>query len=66
MTAAHQELNAKRGAMSVPQLQQRRESARQKLLPAQVKGFMEGGVAALVAGVCTHPLDLIKVRMQVS
>jgi solute carrier family 25 oxoglutarate transporter 11 len=29
-----------------------------------VKGFVEGGVASIVAGVSTHPLDLIKVRMQ--
>ncbi|KAK6940237.1 Mitochondrial substrate/solute carrier [Dillenia turbinata] len=29
-----------------------------------VKGFVEGGIAAVVAGSTTHPLDLIKVRMQ--
>lgn len=29
-----------------------------------VKGFVEGGVASIVAGCTTHPLDLIKVRMQ--
>ncbi|XP_031498603.1 mitochondrial uncoupling protein 4 [Nymphaea colorata] len=29
-----------------------------------VKSFVEGGIAAVVAGVSTHPLDLIKVRMQ--
>ncbi|KAK6938081.1 Mitochondrial substrate/solute carrier [Dillenia turbinata] len=29
-----------------------------------VKGFVEGGIAAIVAGSTTHPLDLIKVRMQ--
>ncbi|KAK7311709.1 hypothetical protein RJT34_10015 [Clitoria ternatea] len=29
-----------------------------------VKGFFEGGVASIVAGCTTHPLDLIKVRMQ--
>ncbi|XP_040383741.1 mitochondrial uncoupling protein 5-like [Oryza brachyantha] len=29
-----------------------------------LKGFMEGGGASVVAGSCTHPLDLIKVRMQ--
>ncbi|KAL5558520.1 hypothetical protein UlMin_034731 [Ulmus minor] len=29
-----------------------------------VKGFVEGGIASIVAGVSTHPLDLIKVRMQ--
>ncbi|CAI5956563.1 unnamed protein product [Closterium sp. NIES-64] len=28
------------------------------------KGFVEGGVASMVAGVATHPLDLLKVRMQ--
>lgn len=28
------------------------------------KGFVEGGIAAVVAGSSTHPLDLIKVRMQ--
>lgn len=28
------------------------------------KGFVEGGLAAVVAGCATHPLDLIKVRMQ--
>lgn len=28
------------------------------------KGFVEGGIAAVVAGCATHPLDLIKVRMQ--
>eukprot|EP00249_Psilotum_nudum_P009766 c22140_g1_i1 orf=522-1436(+) len=28
------------------------------------KGFVEGGVASVVAGSVTHPLDLIKVRMQ--
>ncbi|KAJ4851206.1 Mitochondrial uncoupling protein 5 [Turnera subulata] len=29
-----------------------------------LKGFVEGGVASIVAGATTHPLDLIKVRMQ--
>jgi solute carrier family 25 oxoglutarate transporter 11 len=29
-----------------------------------VKGFLEGGIASVVAGCSTHPLDLIKVRMQ--
>ena len=29
-----------------------------------VKGFVEGGIASIVAGCNTHPLDLIKVRMQ--
>ncbi|XP_057783863.1 mitochondrial uncoupling protein 5-like [Salvia miltiorrhiza] len=29
-----------------------------------LKGFEEGGVASIVAGCSTHPLDLIKVRMQ--
>lgn len=29
-----------------------------------LKGFVEGGAACVVAGSCTHPLDLIKVRMQ--
>ncbi|PSR99829.1 Mitochondrial uncoupling protein [Actinidia chinensis var. chinensis] len=29
-----------------------------------VKGFVEGGIASIVAGCSTHPLDLIKVRMQ--
>ncbi|KAL7094465.1 hypothetical protein ACP275_11G105200 [Erythranthe tilingii] len=29
-----------------------------------VKGFVEGGTASIVAGCSTHPLDLIKVRMQ--
>ncbi|KAF9682476.1 hypothetical protein SADUNF_Sadunf05G0112900 [Salix dunnii] len=29
-----------------------------------VKGFVEGGIASIVAGSSTHPLDLIKVRMQ--
>ncbi|KAF7129556.1 hypothetical protein RHSIM_Rhsim10G0172000 [Rhododendron simsii] len=29
-----------------------------------LKGFVEGGIASIVAGVTTHPLDLIKVRMQ--
>ncbi|XP_010520776.1 PREDICTED: mitochondrial uncoupling protein 6-like [Tarenaya hassleriana] len=28
------------------------------------KAFLEGGIAAVIAGVITHPLDLIKVRMQ--
>lgn len=28
------------------------------------KGFLEGGIASIVAGCSTHPLDLIKVRMQ--
>ncbi|KAL8233256.1 hypothetical protein R6Q57_003034 [Mikania cordata] len=28
------------------------------------KGFVEGGIASIVAGWSTHPLDLIKVRMQ--
>ncbi|EEF48606.1 mitochondrial uncoupling protein 5 [Ricinus communis] len=28
------------------------------------KSFVEGGVASIVAGCSTHPLDLIKVRMQ--
>ncbi|WCJ18825.1 dicarboxylate carrier 2 [Euphorbia peplus] len=31
-----------------------------------VKGFVEGGIASIVAGVSTHPLDLIKVRMQLN
>ncbi|KAF0913282.1 hypothetical protein E2562_021934 [Oryza meyeriana var. granulata] len=30
----------------------------------RLKGFVEGGAASVVAGSCTHPLDLIKVRMQ--
>ncbi|GLU20544.1 hypothetical protein SLE2022_367370 [Rubroshorea leprosula] len=29
-----------------------------------IKGFVEGGIASIVAGCTTHPLDLIKVRMQ--
>lgn len=29
-----------------------------------VKGFVEGGVASIVAGCSTHPMDLVKVRMQ--
>eukprot|EP00250_Pteridium_aquilinum_P021693 c25197_g1_i1 orf=48-1022(-) len=29
-----------------------------------IKGFVEGGLASMVAGCSTHPLDLIKVRMQ--
>ncbi|XP_052188461.1 mitochondrial uncoupling protein 5-like [Diospyros lotus] len=29
-----------------------------------LKGFVEGGIASVVAGCSTHPLDLIKVRMQ--
>ncbi|GFZ10262.1 dicarboxylate carrier 2 [Actinidia rufa] len=29
-----------------------------------VKGFVEGGIASIVAGCSTHPLDLVKVRMQ--
>ncbi|XP_022131753.1 mitochondrial uncoupling protein 5-like [Momordica charantia] len=28
------------------------------------RGFAEGGIASIVAGCSTHPLDLIKVRMQ--
>ena len=28
------------------------------------KSFVEGGVASIIAGCSTHPLDLIKVRMQ--
>lgn len=28
------------------------------------KGFAEGGMASMIAGFATHPLDLIKVRMQ--
>ncbi|KAL6558736.1 Mitochondrial uncoupling protein 5 [Orobanche minor] len=28
------------------------------------KGFVEGGIASIIAGCSTHPLDLIKVRMQ--
>ncbi|CAN1216228.1 Mitochondrial uncoupling protein 4 [Linum perenne] len=28
------------------------------------KGFLEGGIASIVAGCSTHPIDLIKVRMQ--
>ena len=30
----------------------------------QWKGFAEGGMASMIAGFATHPLDLIKVRMQ--
>ncbi|KAF3534088.1 hypothetical protein DY000_02038200 [Brassica cretica] len=29
-----------------------------------VKSFVEGGIASVVAGCSTHPLDLIKVRLQ--
>ncbi|GAB2273086.1 Mitochondrial uncoupling protein 5 [Dionaea muscipula] len=29
-----------------------------------IKGFAEGGIASIVAGCTTHPLDLLKVRMQ--
>ena len=29
-----------------------------------LKGFVEGGIASIVAGCATHPLDLIKVRMK--
>ncbi|GMH25293.1 hypothetical protein Nepgr_027136 [Nepenthes gracilis] len=29
-----------------------------------IKGFVEGGIASIVAGCTTHPLDLLKVRMQ--
>ncbi|MCO5597182.1 hypothetical protein L7F22_051258 [Adiantum nelumboides] len=29
-----------------------------------IKAFVEGGLASVVAGCSTHPLDLIKVRMQ--
>lgn len=29
-----------------------------------INGFIEGGISAVVAGCVTHPLDLIKVRMQ--
>lgn len=29
-----------------------------------VKGFVEGGIASIVAGCSPHPLDLVKVRMQ--
>ncbi|KAB2074905.1 hypothetical protein ERO13_A07G167600v2 [Gossypium hirsutum] len=29
-----------------------------------LKGFIEGGIASIVAGASTHPLDLIKVCMQ--
>ncbi|KAJ8625072.1 hypothetical protein MRB53_033602 [Persea americana] len=29
-----------------------------------VKAFVEGGIASIVAGCSTHPLDLIKVRLQ--
>ncbi|KAI3495405.1 hypothetical protein L1887_37743 [Cichorium endivia] len=29
-----------------------------------VKGFVQGGIAFIIAGCLTHPLDLIKVRMQ--
>ncbi|CAL0314110.1 unnamed protein product [Lupinus luteus] len=29
-----------------------------------LKGFAEGGIASIIAGCSTHPLDLIKVRMQ--
>lgn len=29
-----------------------------------VKGFVEGGIASIIAGCSTHPLDLIKVRLQ--
>ncbi|WCJ31966.1 uncoupling protein 5 [Euphorbia peplus] len=28
------------------------------------KGFVEGGIASIIAGCSTHPLDLLKVRMQ--
>ncbi|KAI3866427.1 hypothetical protein MKX03_000520 [Papaver bracteatum] len=31
-----------------------------------VKGFVEGGIASIIAGCSTHPLDLLKVRMQLN
>ncbi|KAI3522029.1 hypothetical protein L1887_11507 [Cichorium endivia] len=40
--------------------------AAKALISAQigVKGFVEGGIASIIAGCSTHPLDLIIVRMQ--
>ncbi|GAB2232122.1 hypothetical protein Drorol1_Dr00011145 [Drosera rotundifolia] len=31
-----------------------------------IKSFVEGGIASVVAGCSTHPLDLLKVRMQLN
>ncbi|GAV59243.1 Mito_carr domain-containing protein, partial [Cephalotus follicularis] len=39
-------------------------NTKEKKLKMGVKGFVEGGIASIVAGSTTHPLDLIKVRMQ--
>lgn len=33
-------------------------------MAGQWKGFAEGGLASMIAGFATHPLDLVKVRMQ--
>lgn len=35
-----------------------------KAAPAMWKGFVQGSLGAAVGGSCAHPLDLIKVRMQ--
>lgn len=35
-----------------------------KKQPAAWKGFVQGSVGAAIGGSCAHPLDLIKVRMQ--
>ncbi|CAN1136520.1 Mitochondrial uncoupling protein 4 [Linum perenne] len=29
-----------------------------------IKGFLEGGIASIIAGCSTHPLDVIKLRIQ--
>lgn len=54
MPEPHHEFHPKKRQLAAPH----------HVLPHEVKGFLEGGIAAVVAGVSTHPLDLIKVRMQ--
>mmetsp|Transcript_127035 Transcript_127035/g.253893 ORF Transcript_127035/g.253893 Transcript_127035/m.253893 type:complete len:310 (+) Transcript_127035:59-988(+) len=55
--------------MTTPQPQQEKENhlgQKRPAKPAQAmwKGFVQGSVGAAIGGACAHPLDLIKVRMQ--
>merc|ERR1719188_1204273 len=43
---------------------QRTEPGQKRKAQSMWKGFVQGSVGAAVGGSCAHPLDLIKVRMQ--
>jgi len=41
------------------------KEGQKKAAPPMWKGFVQGSIGAAVGGSCAHPLDLIKVRMQI-